>query len=98
MTLNDGTTQVVGPERLGRLSEALDARMAAAARNGEHVFAVMAAYSISDDTARRLAHGQTDGVLLDAENLLSLAPGCFRCEEALTPRLLHRRCRGEPSS
>jgi hypothetical protein len=89
------TTSRITPDRQQRMTERLDADMARAEAHDEHVWIVAAAFRISGDLAARLAAGEDTGALLDAENLVSLSPGCFRCEEPLTPRLLNRRCRGE---
>lgn len=95
MTANDGTVQRVDPNRLAQAERRLDEQMALAEARGEHVWVVAAAFSITAETARKMARGEDPAPLLDAENLLSLSPGCFRCEEPLTRRLLDRRCRGE---
>ncbi len=94
MTATDGGRHV-GPTQIAAAHRALDERMERAERLGEHVWMVAVAYAISEDTARALATGQPITPLLDAENMMSLAPGCFRCEEELTPQLLYRRCRGD---
>lgn len=61
-------------------------------RSGEHYWTMFAVYRISPETMG------TDGpVLLDRENLVHLGSrGCFHCEQAYSPRLLHRRCPGQP--
>lgn len=88
------TASHITPDRQRRMDEQLDADIAQAEAHDEHVWIVAAAYRISDDLAARMAAGEDTGALLDAENLVSLAPGCFRCEEPLTPHILNRRCRG----
>lgn len=98
MTHPPGTVQRVGPARQAAGRARLDAAMAAAEERGEHVWVLTTAHLISDDLARRLAAGEDTGALLDAESLVEIAPGCFRCEEPLSPRLFHRRCRGEPDA
>lgn len=87
-------TQIT-PAHQQRMSDQLDADMAQAERTGEHVWIVAAAYRISADDAARVASGRPLDTQLGADNVISLEPGCFRCEEPLSPRLLHRRCRGE---
>jgi hypothetical protein len=88
------TTSHITPDHQRRMNERLDADITRAEAHDEHVFIVAAAYRISDDLAARIAAGEDTGALLDAENLISLAPGCFRCEEPLTARIIGRRCRG----
>lgn len=92
-----GNVTPVGPDRLARANAALDDAEAAAIRHGEHLWIVSAAYRLSPDAAQKLAAGSEDPTLLDGENLLSLAPGCYICEEPLTRRLAERRCRGPVS-
>jgi len=85
----------VGPTQIAAAHRALDEQMERAERLGEHVWMVAVAYRITEDTARALATGQPITPMLDAENMMSLAPGCFRCEEELSPQILYRRCRGD---
>jgi hypothetical protein len=93
---NDGTTRLVSGADANRAADRLDERVRLAESRGEHVWIVAAAYNVSEDAARAVLAGQTDGpLLLDAENLASLSVGCYRCEEPATLRLMARRCRGE---
>jgi hypothetical protein len=62
-------------------------------RAGEHYWIVTAGYRINPATAGK------DGPLhLDRENLVHLSgtAGCYYCERAYEPRLLLRRCPGDP--
>lgn len=93
---NDGRVVRVSPDRLDTANQRLSELEEQAKARGEHLWVVTSAFSISDDVARWLADGEDPAPLLDHENLLSMAPGCFICEEPLTRRLYNRRCRGEP--
>lgn len=65
-------------------------------REGEHVWAVIASYVVSEDVVKRAAAGGQ--VNLDAENLAYTGLGCFVCQQPYSPRLTFRRCKGEPKA
>jgi hypothetical protein len=85
------TRQAAGMARLNRL-------MADAERTGSHVWAVNTCHLITADQAHRIATDRSAGVLLDADSLVAIAPGCFRCEEIITPELLRSPCAGDPEA
>lgn len=64
-------------------------------RSGDHLWIVVSCYRV--DPA-----GFTDPTrapVLDTENLLTVqGPACYHCEEAYTPLLAKRRCKGSPSN
>lgn len=63
-------------------------------RSGEHFWTLFAMYRVDPMAVSR----STGPVHLDTENLVHLgAMGCYFCEEPYSPRLLHRRCPGEPA-
>jgi hypothetical protein len=65
------------------------------ARPGEHVWTSIAAFRLTDASARAAMTG-TGQIHLDMENLASLNVGCFVCEEPWSERISYRRCKGEP--
>ncbi len=64
-------------------------------RRGEHVWISAVAYVLSDTTVKRILRDEQN-VLMDGENVATIALGCYVCEEPLTERMFHRRCPGEP--
>jgi hypothetical protein len=64
-------------------------------RPGEHVWIAAAVFRMDGkgltETVR--AGGQP---VLDRENLATIEVGCYICEQAFEPRLVHRRCPGAP--
>lgn len=65
-------------------------------RSGDHLWIMTTAYRVDP---QRLTDPDAGPGLLGQENLLLLSgPGCYYCEQPYTPRLLHRRCPGEPAS
>lgn len=62
-------------------------------RTGEHLWTIVTMYRIDPTKMSDPTHTP----LLDNETLLTVAgPVCFYCEQAYTPRLLRRRCKGRP--
>lgn len=90
-------TYQVTPDRQERMQRRLDEMTAEAERTQAHIWIVSAAFGISYATAARIAKGEPAGSLLDGESLLTVAAGCFRCEQPLTRRLLGQPCPWEPS-
>jgi hypothetical protein len=92
-----GVVQSVTSERVQIGHLRLTQQIAYAEKADAHVWIVTVAHSISDDLAARIAHDpasvQPD---LDAESIVVVGIGCYRCEEPLSARLLHRRCPGDP--
>lgn len=64
-------------------------------RPGEHVWMSIAAFRLTDESARAACTG-TGQIHLDMENLASINVGCYVCEQPWSQRLAHRRCTGEP--
>lgn len=94
MTSTPTPVQTISLTDQERMSEQLTTDMARAEANGEHLWIVAVAYRISHETATRAAAGGKIGAVLGLGDVVSLAPGCFICEEPLTPWLVGRRCRG----
>lgn len=90
----DGNVYQVTPDEQHQMTAALDAAIAAT-EDGEHLWFVAAAWRLSPATAERIANGEDAGTLLDRENLASVIPGCFICEQPLTWLTFHSRCPGE---
>jgi hypothetical protein len=64
-----------------------------ATKSKTHMWNVITQHSISVETLKNMS---TEPPSLDAETLLDITIGCYICEEAYDPRLLHRACPGEP--
>lgn len=64
-------------------------------REGEHVWVAMAVFRMDGKglAEAALRDGQP---VLDRENLATIEVGCYICEQQFEPRLVHRRCPGEP--
>ena len=71
---------------------ALDRRLQAADRPGEHLWIMAAAWTIADPSTAR----DPDVLkLMDAENLVQFSgPGCFKCEKPYSGQMAKRRCLG----
>lgn len=65
-------------------------------RPGDHVWVTVVVFVSSADKLRK-AYANTEQVLLDAENIASVATGCYVCEESFSDRLSFRECKGEPN-
>lgn len=65
----------------------LDERRSRADRPGEHLWIIMATWSVSDP--------ERPEMYLDAENVLEIAgPGCVKCEREYSRKLAKRACTG----
>lgn len=62
--------------------------------DGDHVWAMMAAFVLNKDQVERALAGR-EPVHMDAENLAYTGIGCYACEQPYSPRLATRRCKGE---
>lgn len=72
--------------------DALDRRLRAADRPGEHLWVMVAAWRIADPST---AQDPDVLKLMDAENLVQFnGPGCFKCERAYSGKMAKRRCLG----
>jgi len=94
-----GTRQFVPADRVARAGQQFEADLAYARKANTHVWTVLLAYRISqplaERLAERLAHGSDEGPALDVESLMVTAIGCFRCEQELSTRTVHRSCPGD---
>jgi len=62
------------------------------ARSGDHFWIVPVVYRVNP-----VNFSPSESVHLDRENLVMVAGvGCYYCERVYEPRLLRRRCPGEP--
>lgn len=86
--VGSGISTHVGEARADHAAQRLDELLARAERSGEHLWTAVLAFTV-DPT--------DDEPVFDAENLVGpVMVGCYRCEEPYVPRLLHRRCKGDP--
>lgn len=71
---------------------AMERRLIAADRPGEHLWVMVAAWIIADPASAR----DPDVVkLMDRENLVQFnGPGCFKCEKPYSAKMAKRRCLG----
>jgi hypothetical protein len=63
---------------------------------GIHLWSLMTAFQVSEETVRLMAQGQDPGdIHMDTENLM-MAPelGCYKCEQPYSRYLFHRKCTG----
>lgn len=85
-----GTTQEVGPSRLASGRERMDEALRVARLGGDHVWTMLVQHLVADPASLTSSEGH-----LDAESIVGVHVGCFRCEQAFDPRLLQRRCPGD---
>lgn len=64
-----------------------------AIKSHTHLWTATALYMLSEETMRTLSEEAPN---LDMENLRQVGVGCFVCQEPYDPRLLKRKCKGEP--
>lgn len=79
-----------------RLTDAVLAREIVDPGPGIHLWNLITAFRVADETVRQLAEGKDPGdIYMDAENLMA-APGlgCFKCEQPYSRYLFHRKCTG----
>lgn len=68
-----------------------------ALEDGAHMWAVMAAFRLSDESAARTFTDSGAQVMMDQENLMSVeGPGCILCERPWSAQLAAERCPGNP--
>jgi hypothetical protein len=80
-----------------KINERFQHELEYAEKADEHVWIVITSHRISKDMAKKIAtEVQADEPFLDRENIVNISVGCYRCELALDPRLVDRRCKGEP--
>lgn len=86
-------TQYVPQERIAAAIRRHDAAYDYAIKAGEHYWIVVLTHAVSRDALERLPEPPT----LDTESLIgNPMVGCYICEQSYEPRLLRRRCPGEP--
>ena len=73
--------------------DALDKEYNYAIKSGEHLWTALVSYKMDKKSLREM---RDSPLLFDSENLLSMHLGCFICEQVYEPKLLDRRCPGEP--
>lgn len=93
----DGTVQHADGDRVGRANDAFQRHIDYAVKSQTHLWIAVAAHRISDGLAKRVARGSDEPVVMDLENLAVMGISCYICEEPLNPRILDRRCPGDPS-
>jgi len=86
-----GVTVAVDGDRIQRASNRFNEQLRVARLAGEHVWVATVAHRVDDPTAA--VAGQLH---LDAESIVYAGVGCFICETPYEPRMLTRRCKGEP--
>lgn len=68
------------------------------AADGQHQWACIATYTVSEAAAQEAAASWTNGlgtqgIHLDHENLVNIAgPGCVKCNQQMTPTTVVQRC------
>lgn len=64
---------------------------------GEHLFIITVAYRLGDAAIKEIGEGRKpEPGYLDRENIMGPPQaGCYKCEQPLTRRLIHRKCTGE---
>lgn len=106
---DDGCTSVVcvsdgcqhpddAPDQRATMAELTKAELLAgevryAMRSEQHLWIVSATYTV-DKEVLRAGGGET--TLLNPERVRQLGAGCLVCNEAYDPRLLDRKCKGDP--
>lgn len=93
---SDGTVFAVEGPDVEKIADRFQERVDALAGTGVHVWIANAAYGVSEERAQRVLAGDPEPLVLDRENLVVLAIGCYACEEPLTRRTAARRCRPVP--
>jgi hypothetical protein len=91
MTQVRGMGQVQAVQK-SALETRMESRLSYAEKAEEHVWTAIVVHLLSDDSARDALAGRS--VLFDMESAIGVEFGCYRCEEALEPRLIGKRCRG----
>lgn len=62
-------------------------------RSGNHLWTMHTMYKCDPEKM----FNEKEKTFFDHESLLLVVgPGCYYCEQAYSPQLLHRRCKGNP--
>lgn len=81
--------QRLNPEDYDRIEKRATGAIGIAKLTGKHLWVAMVAYRVTDP--------ERDSLMLDRENLMVYPHiGCFICEQPFTPRMMTRRCPGDP--
>lgn len=90
-----GVVQHVQQTRLQQGRRRFDEALRVAELGGDHVWTVLVTHLIADPRELLGAAGEPH---LDAESLVGIHVGCYRCEQPLDQagRIIRRRCPGEP--
>ena len=75
--------------------EKMDKEIEYAVKAGEHLWTAIVTY-LSSKQALRDNYENNQPLNMDSENLLQVHVGCFICEEPFEPKMLDRRCKGQP--
>jgi hypothetical protein len=86
-----GMKQVVN----GVSPDRLDKEIEYATKSGSHLWNSLVVYLHTEDNVRK-AYAGTEHLIMDGENLLTHAVGCFICEEPYTKEIASKRCKGQP--
>jgi hypothetical protein len=85
-----GIHQHVSAERIKSKTERFDEAVRVAGISGDHVWVALVSHHVHNpEEFVKSAH-------LDSESVVSVGLGCYVCEELFQPRLLRRRCPGQP--
>jgi hypothetical protein len=87
--------QHVTAERVMAGTARFEEALAYARKADAHVWTVIVQHLISDALAARIARDRATEPDLDAESVVMVVVGCFRCEQELDSRIVHRACPGD---
>lgn len=74
--------------------ELLSGEIRYAMKSQQHLWIVSAMFVVHKEVLRA---GGGESTLLDPETVRQIGAGCFICEEPFDPRLLDRKCPGDPT-
>jgi hypothetical protein len=67
-------------------------------KSEQHLWIAVISHQMTDTLAKRIATGdESVEPLFDQESLRDISFGCYVCEQALDPKLVGKRCPGEPT-
>lgn len=82
-------------ERLSANSARFEEALAVARQYDAHIWTIVVAHHISHDLAVRLVRQPGEEPHLDAESIVTVGIGCFRCEQELSGPVLASACPGD---
>jgi hypothetical protein len=91
-----GMVQTVAVDPMERRMETA---LRMAEKTGDHLWIAAVVHGLSDKAAKEISttpDGGTPETIMDAETIMGIEFGCYRCEKPLEARLVGRRCPGEP--